>query len=82
MKYVRSLNNNAAVVIDDMGKDAVIFGRGISFGLKKGDDVPSGIVERIFLEKDATSLEKLLEDIPQSYFNLVCEIIEYIQGNM
>lgn len=82
MEYIRSLNNNAAIAMDDSGKDVVIFGRGISFKLKKGDHVPEELIERIFFQKEATTLQQLVETIPQKYFDVTCEIIEYIQSNL
>lgn len=38
MDFVKQLNNSAAIV-DDNGKEEVVLGKGIGFGLKKGDKV-------------------------------------------
>lgn len=82
MRFVRALNNNAGVAVDDQGHDVVIFGKGLAFSLRAGQDVPADRVERIFLQKDASMLQSLLADIPQDYFDLTCEIIDYIQSNL
>lgn len=82
MKFVRAINNNAGIATDDAGRDVVIFGKGLAFSLKSGDQVPNAKVERIFREQDASMLESILEGIPQDYFDLTCEIIDYIQSNL
>lgn len=82
VKFVRALNNNAGIAVDDNGRDAVIFGKGLAFALKAGDDVPAERVERAFYQKDATLLEQLIGDIPQEHFDLAREIIDYIQDNL
>lgn len=82
MKFVRALNNNAGIAVDDAGRDVVIFGKGLAFALKPGNDVPTERVERSFFQKDATYLEDLLDGVSQEYFDLACEIIDYIQSNL
>lgn len=82
MRFVRALNNNAGIATDEAGSDVVIFGKGLAFALKAGDDVPADRVERTFYQKDASVLQGLLADIPQDYFDLACEIIDYIQDNL
>lgn len=82
MRFVRALNNNAGIAADERDGDVVIFGKGLAFALKPGDDVPAERVERAFYQKDASVLQGLLADIPQDYFDLACEIIDYIQDNL
>lgn len=82
MKYIRSLNNNAGIAVDENGRDVVIFGKGLAFALKAGDNVPAERIERAFYQKDATLLEQLIGDIPQEHFDLAREIIDYIQDNL
>ena len=40
------------------------------------------MIERVFFQKEKTLFQKLIEEMPQKYFDLSCEIIEYIQGNL
>lgn len=82
MRFVRALNNNAGIATDEKGSDVVIFGKGLAFSLKSGMEVPAEHVERIFYQKDASLLQQLLASIPQDYFDLACEIIQYIQENL
>lgn len=82
MKFIRALNNNAGIAVDDDGRDVVIFGKGLAFALKAGNDVPASRIERAFYQKDATVLEQLIADVPQEHFDLAREIIDYIQDNL
>ena len=82
MRFVKALNNNAGIATSDAGEDVVIFGKGLAFALKPGQEVPRERVERAFYQRDASMLQRLLADIPQEYFDLSCEIIEYIQDNL
>ena len=45
-------NNNAALVKDSAGKDWVVIGKGIGFGLKKGMPVDESKIERRFLAQE------------------------------
>lgn len=76
------LNNNAVIAVDDGGTECVVFGGGIGFAVKKNEAIPEDRIERVFFQKEKTLLQKLMEEIPQSYFDLSCEIIDYIQGNL
>lgn len=82
MKFVRALNNNAGIAVDNDGRDVVVFGKGLAFSLSSGDDVPADRIERLFREKEATLLESLLKDIPQYHFETARECIDYIQNNL
>ena len=82
MRFVKALNNNAGIATGDDGGDVVIFGKGLAFALKPGQTVPADRVERIFYQRDASMLQRLLADIPQDYFDLSREIIDYIQDNL
>ena len=49
MEFIKNYNNNAALVKDLAGKDWVVIGKGIGFGLKKGMPVDESKIERRFL---------------------------------
>ncbi|WP_314723504.1 PRD domain-containing protein [Enterocloster bolteae] len=82
MVLKKALNNNAVIAVDNEGKECVVFGGGIAFAGKKNEAIPDEKIERVFYQKEKTLLQKLVEEIPQSYFDLSCEIIDYIQGNL
>lgn len=78
----KRLNNSAIIAVDENGIECVVFGKGIAFQVKEKEIVPAEKIERVFYQKEKTLLWQLIEDIPQRYFDISCEIIEYIQGNL
>lgn len=81
MKLVKVLNNNVVIARDNNGNDCVVFGIGISFQTKIGEEIPKEKIEKIFSSaKEKNQLEKLIDSIPQKYFELSVEIIDYIQN--
>ena len=59
MEFIKNYNNNAALVKDLAGKDWVVIGKGIGFGLKKGMTVDESKIERRFLAQD--EIKRLLD---------------------
>lgn len=83
MKLKKVINNNAIIAEDDLGLEYVLFGRGIAFGILKDSQVPEEKIERKFASiQEKNQLEELIESIPQNYFELTCDIIDYIQQNL
>ncbi|WP_170100179.1 PRD domain-containing protein [Trichococcus patagoniensis] len=82
VRFRKVLNNNAVLAVDNDGKEYVIFSRGIAFDLKKDQEIPEERIDRIFFSGEKNSIQELLETIPQNYFDLSCEIIEFIQKNL
>ena len=39
MIFLKTFNNSAALVQDDQGQEQVVLGKGVGFGLKKGDKI-------------------------------------------
>ena len=82
LKLRKRLNNNAVVAVDEKYQEYVVFGNGIAFAVEKNQIIPEEMIERVFFQKEKTLFQKLIEEMPQKYFDLSCEIIEYIQGNL
>lgn len=82
MRLKKRLNNNAVIASDDQDREYVIFGNGIAFDIKKEETIPKDRIERVFFQKEKTLLQQLIEEIPQKYFDLSCDIIDYIEGNL
>ena len=81
MKIRKFLNNNAAVVTDEKGKEKVITGKGVIHGKKVGDEVEQGRVEKIFyLSSNALNLkfQEILSDLPLTEINIIEEIVSEI----
>lgn len=82
MRLKKRLNNNAVIASDDQDREYVVFGNGIAFDIKKEETIPKDRIERVFFQKEKTLLQQLIEEIPQKYFDLSCDIIDYIEGNL
>ena len=46
MKVLKTFNNNIALVEDSFHQEMILMGKGIAFGLKKGDSIDSSKIER------------------------------------
>ena len=46
MIFLKTFNNSAALVQDDQGQEQVVLGKGVGFGLKKGDKIDENKIER------------------------------------
>lgn len=80
VRLVKTLNNNVAVARDDDGREYVVIGLGIGY-IAKGAPIPEGKIERVFSSIEQQSqLQQLVESIPERYFDLASEIVEYAQG--
>lgn len=55
-RIIQSLNNNAALVKNEKGEQAVVMGLGITFQKKKGDLVVKEKIENIFALKNASQV--------------------------
>lgn len=85
MKIRKFLNNNAAVVADEKGKEKVVTGKGIIHGKKAGDEVEPERIEKIFcLSSNALNLkfQEILSDLPLTEINIVEEIVSEIQTSL
>ena len=82
VRLKKRLNNNAVIAADDQDQEYVVFGNGIAFDTGKDGVIPEDKIERVFFQKEKTLLQQLIEEIPQKYFDLSCDIIEFIEGNL
>lgn len=69
--------------MDETNQEYIVIGLGLAYQLKKGDDIPEAKIERVFGSlQQKNDLQKLVESIPQAYFDLAVEIIEYAQNTL
>ena len=83
MKIDKIFNNNAVMVKEDNGRDAVIIGCGLAFRKKIGDEVDESLIEKTFISKEKDTLEKfkmILEHIPTEQISLCYDIVEYAKN--
>lgn len=80
-RIIQSLNNNAALVKNENGEQAVVMGLGITFQKKKGDLIAKDKIENIFSLKNDEVKEKfltLLKDIPLDFISATYTTINYL----
>lgn len=80
MKVSKVFNNNVVLAVDEADGDAevVLIGRGLGFGLRPGDDVDQGRVEKTFRPGGAQTPERIaafLDEIPADDISLAEEIV-------
>lgn len=83
MKIKKIYNNNIALVINDREEERILIGKGIAFGLRKGDDISTEAADKEFALKGEAQnkFEKVIEETPIEYIMISEEIIEYIKEN-
>ncbi|MGT2959085.1 transcription antiterminator lact [Streptococcus bovimastitidis] len=80
-RLIRTLNNNAALVKNVNGDQAVVMGLGITFQKKKGDIIYDEKIEKIFSLKNEEAKENfllLLKDVPMDFISATYDIIELL----
>lgn len=78
MKFLRTLNNSAAIVEDD-GKEEVVLGKGIGFGLKKGDQVDESKIERRFITADDQESFDQVKDISAYTLDVTNKVVKMVE---
>lgn len=79
MRIKKVFNNNVVLVIDDLGKEQIVMGKGIGFQKFPKDLIDTNKIEKRFIFNDKESLNDLytlLGRIPLSDVELASEIIE------
>ena len=77
MRISRIYNNNVALTRDSYGQEAVVIGRGLAFGKRKGDLVDPTKVEQTFIPEHNISAERLswsLSEIPPEILAIASEL--------
>ncbi|WP_156021013.1 PRD domain-containing protein [Streptococcus ruminantium] len=80
-RIIQPLNNNAALVKNESGEQAVVMGLGITFQKKKGDLIAKDKIENIFSLKNDEAKENfltLLKDIPLDFISITYAVISHL----
>ena len=83
MKIDKIINNNIVSAIEADGKEVVIMGRGLGFGMKPGKEMPEGKIEKVFRLDSQNSTDKfkeLLANLPLEHIQASTEIINYAKS--
>lgn len=86
LKISKQLNNNIVIAADGQGREVVLMGKGIGFGVKPGEAPNMDLVEKRFFGLSSGAhtdqLAELLERIPLEHFSLGMQVAEHIQENI
>lgn len=73
MRISRIYNNNVALTVNHLGQEAVVIGRGIAFGKRKGQMIDPAAIEQTFVPERGMSGERLsltLSEIPAEILSI------------
>lgn len=73
MRISRIYNNNVALTVNHLGQEAVVIGRGIAYGKRKGQMIDPAAVEQTFVPERGMSGERLsltLSEIPAEILSI------------
>ncbi len=79
MEIKKILNNNVVESVDEHGRELIVMGRGVGFQKKKGEEIDTAIIEKVFKlpKENASHYEKIVEDMPYEHISLAGKIISY-----
>lgn len=78
MVIKKILNNNAAAVINEKGKECIVIGKGIAFGKKVGESIDTKHAVKIYKSTGhglAEKLSDIVENIPFEHVKVCNEIV-------
>lgn len=82
MKFVRSLNNSAAIVLGDNGKEEVVLGKGIGFGNKSGDTIDISKIEHRFVMAENKINIDQIKEIRATTFDITDKVIDLVERKL
>ena len=85
MLIEKVINNNIVSAFDDTGREIVVMGRGLGFGVRPGQPVNEKKIEKVFRIKSrdtADQLKELLADMPLERVQISADIISYAKSNL
>lgn len=83
MRIKRVFNNNTILAYKD-SSEVVIFGKGIGFGKKHGDEVDNKKIEKVFVanENHLSNFKALFEEISTEYADLTFRIVKQAESDL
>lgn len=75
MRIVKGINNNAALAVDENGKELVVFGRGVGFPSSEHELKDASVIVKRFYDVD-TSLLTMVASLPEDVLALSADIVD------
>ena len=82
---INKIINNNVVVSDNDNGEVIVFGKGIGFNGKIGDEIDPNAIEKTYILKDVAdenSLQTLLGEIPYEVIEFGIKATDYITNNL
>lgn len=79
MIFLKTFNNSAPLVQDDQGQEQVVLGKGVGFGLKKGDEIDESKIERRFIANFHQDEVNQVKEINASTIDLTNKMIQMVE---
>ncbi|MFS0865717.1 PRD domain-containing protein [Microbacterium sp. 179-B 1A2 NHS] len=79
------LNNNVVISLDEQGRERVLMGRGLGFGLKASDTIDPGKVEKTFIlegGEDGDRTRRMLTDVPYPVIEAVSRAVDQAERTL
>lgn len=85
MTVEKVINNNIVSAYDETGREVVVMGRGIGFGVRAGAVIDNSKIEKIFRIKSqgvAEQFKELLANMPLEHAQISNDIISYAKSTL
>lgn len=85
MTVEKVINNNIVSAYDETGKEVVVMGRGIGFGVRAGAVINNSKIEKVFRIKSqnvAEQFKELLANMPLEHAQISNDIISYAKSTL
>lgn len=82
MRFLKSYNNSVALVENKQEKEEIVIGKGIGFGLKKGDQIDQEKIERRFITAEEQESIMQLKDISAKTLELTTKVIKLAEPKL
>lgn len=79
------INNNIVSAYDETGREVVVMGRGLGFGVKAGAPINEAKIEKVFRIKSqsiAEQFKELLANMPLEHAQISNDIISYAKSKL
>lgn len=84
MQIIKILNNSIVLVLNDIGQEVILMGKGIGYNKSVGYQLNENDIEKVFIleEKDISkNITQLTSEIDNVYFELAEQVITYAVEN-
>lgn len=85
MKVIKFLNNNAALVLDEQGRELVVMGKGIAHLSHKNEEISCELIDKIFILDDRSQLAQytqLFSEISDTILELAGGFVTKAKENL